>query len=40
MFDRLASPTRFAAFAARAQGWATGGAMLLILGGLYFAFFA
>ena len=40
MFDRLASPTRFAAFAARAQGWAAAGAALLILAGLYFAFFA
>jgi heme exporter protein C len=40
MFDRLASPTRFAAFAARAQGWLAGAAVLLILAGLYFAFFA
>ena len=40
MFDRLASPTRFAAFAARAQGWVAGGAVALILAGLYFAFFA
>jgi heme exporter protein C len=40
MFDRLASPTRFAAFAARTQGWTAAGAVALMLAGLYFAFFA
>jgi len=40
MFDRLASPTRFAVFAQRAQGWAWAGALALIAAGLYFALFA
>ena len=40
MFDRLASPTRFAAFAQRVQGWAWAGALAPIAAGLYFALFA
>ena len=40
MFDRLASPTRFAAFAGRTQGWTFAGAGVLLAAGLYFALIA
>jgi len=40
MFDRLASPTRFAAFAGRTQAWLGAGAGVLLAAGLYFALIA